>query len=137
MNEQSDRYIYFNNNPIRGNRVGDCTVRAISKATGQEWNHTYCALAAYGLSCKDMPSANNVWGKYLRDLGFRRYLIESEKHDYTVENFCEDHPEGTYILAIEGHVVCVVDGYYYDSWRSGSEIPIYFWSRESRRANGT
>lgn len=119
---------YYNPNPAR-NRVGDCTVRAISKATGQDWDHTFCALSAYGLGFKDMPSSNVVWGKYLRDLGFRRYLVEDDGFEYTVADFCRDHPTGTYILAIDGHVVCAVDGYYYDSWDSGQEIPLYYWVR--------
>lgn len=32
-------------------------------------------------------------------------------------------------ILIDGHVVCVQDGYYYDSWDSGNEIPIYYWER--------
>ena len=119
---------FYNPNPSR-QRVGDCTVRAICKATGHDWNRTYAALSAYGLACKDMPSANSVWGKYLRDLGFRRYLIDDDKFDYTVEDFCREHPKGTYILAIDGHVVCCADGFYYDSWDSGKEIPVYYWTR--------
>ena len=115
----------FNPNPARS-RVGDCTVRAICKATNQPWEKVFCALAAYGLSCKDMPSANHVWGQYLRELGFHRHLIED---DTTVEEFCRAHPKGTYILAIDGHVVCAVDGYFYDTWDSGQEIPIYYWTR--------
>lgn len=122
-------YKHFNPNPAR-QRVGDCTVRAICKATGQDWNRTYCALSAYGLHAKDMPSANHVWGKYLRELDFRRYMIEDNKKDYTVADFCRDHPKGIYILAIEGHVVCVQDGFYYDSWDSGQEIPVYYWTKE-------
>lgn len=122
-------YQHYNPNPARS-RVGDCTVRAICKATEQEWNKVYCALAAYGLHAKDMPSANHVWGRYLRELGYRRHLIEDDKDNYTVEDFCRDNPTGTYILAIEGHVVCVQDGFYYDSWDSGQEIPVFYWTKE-------
>lgn len=120
-----DRYRPFNPNPCNC-RVGDCTIRAISKAMDQPWESIYCALAAYGLSCKDMPSANHVWGKYLQENGFKRYLIED---DSTVEEFCRDHLNGTYILAIDGHVVCAVDGFYYDTWDSGKEFPVYYWTR--------
>ena len=49
---------------------------------------------------------------------------------YTVRDFCEDNPLGTFVLAIHEHVVCVVDGDYYDSWDSGGEIPIYYWTKE-------
>ena len=116
---------HYNPNPSKS-RVGDCTVRAICKATDQGWDTVYAHLSAYGFIKKDMPSANHVWGSYLRDRGFTRRLIEDE---CTVEDFCRDHPKGTYILAIDGHVVCVVDGFYYDSWDSGQEIPVYYWTR--------
>ena len=49
---------------------------------------------------------------------------------YTVKDFCKDHPVGTYILATGSHVVTVVDGNYYDTWDSGTEVPIYYWKKE-------
>jgi hypothetical protein len=105
-------------------------VRAITKATGKTWKEVYLALSAYGYSLSDMPSANHVWGAYLRSQGFKRYIVDDNGRDlYTVEDFCKDNPQGTYILAIDGHVVCVEDGFYYDSWDSGQEIPIYYWTR--------
>lgn len=119
---------FYNPNPSR-NRVGDCAVRAICKATGKEWDSVYAALTAYGYISKDMPSANHVWGRYLRDIGFHRRLIDENLDNYTVEDFCRDYPEGTYILALDGHVVCAVDGFYYDSWDSGQEIPVFYWTR--------
>ena len=79
----------------------------------------------------DMPSANAVWGSYLRKKGFVREIIPNTCPDcYTVEDFCRDNPKGTYILALSGHVVAVIDGKYYDTWDSGDEIPIYYWYRK-------
>lgn len=120
-------YRPYNPNP-KLNRAGDCTVRAICKATDQSWIRAYIYLCVYGLMEFDMPTTNHVWGKYLKSRGFHRHLIDD---DCTVEDFCRDHPTGTYILAIDGHVVCVVDGFYYDSWDSGQEIPVYYWTRRS------
>lgn len=123
-------YKFYNPNP-RGSNVGDCTVRAISKAMDQDWQTTYAGLSVAGFMLSDMPSANHVWGSYLRKNGFKKYIVEDRGVDwYTVEDFCADHPTGTYILALPGHVVCVVDGIYYDSWDSGAEVPLYFWRRE-------
>jgi len=123
-------FSYYNPNP-KNKRVGDCTVRAISKALGQEWEVTYAGLLAEGFRLCDMPSANHVWGAYLRKKGFRRDILPDECPDcYTVHDFCEDHPTGTFILAISGHVVAVVDGCYYDSWDSGTEVPLYYWHRK-------
>lgn len=114
----------YNPNPS-GKAVGDCAIRALCKATGKTWEHIFAALCAHGFMRCDMPSANHVWGAYLRSQGFRRHPVD----DCTVEDFCREHPTGTYILAIDGHVVCAVDGYFYDSWNSGQEIPVYYWTR--------
>lgn len=122
-------YIDYNANPI-GNRVGDCTIRAISLALGQDWELTYSGIAVEGYKLCDMPSANHVWGAYLRSKGFKRNIIPDECPDcYTLEDFCADHPKGIYILALASHVVAVIDGDYYDTWDSGNEIPIYYWQK--------
>lgn len=76
----------------------------------------------------DMPDSNYVWSEYLYHHGFIRTPIpDTCPQCMTVRTFCELHSEGSYILAIDGHVVAVVDGNYYDTWDSGDEIPIYYW----------
>ncbi len=123
-------FVFYNPNPIN-NRVGDCTVRAISKALNQSWETTFIGLVLEGYMLCDMPSANHVWGAYLKRNGFVRDALPNTCRDcYTVADFCKDHPAGTYILAIDGHVVCVCDGKFYDTWDSGNEIPIYYWRKE-------
>ena len=106
-------------------------MRAISTAAGISWDKAYCELCAAGYSMADMPDANAVWGAVLRRHGFRRHLIpENCPECYTVEKFCEDHPSGVYVLALRAHVVAVVNGNYMDTWNSGEECPLYFWSKE-------
>lgn len=123
-------YVQYNANPIN-RRAGDCTVRAISKALDQSWEYTFLDMSLQGFVLYDMPSANHVWGAYLRTKGFERKIIPDTCPDcYTVKDFCDDHPKGTFLLAINGHVVTVIDGAYYDTWDSGSEIPIYYWQRK-------
>lgn len=117
----------YNPNP-NGSRVGDCVVRALSKALNKEWKDTYIDLCLEGLRLCDMPSANHVWGSYLRDNGYERHILPNECPDcYTVKDFCDEYNQGIYILALNGHVICVMDGDYYDSWDSGNEVLIYFW----------
>lgn len=124
-------YSYFNENP-HGKNVGDCTVRAISKATDKGWGETYLAMAVQGYLEGDMPSANAVWGAYLLRIGYRRYIVPDTCPDcYTVGRFADEHSEGTFILALSGHVVCVQDGVIYDSWNSENEIVLYYWQKES------
>ncbi len=125
-------YVYYNPSPIEAN-VGDCTIRALTKALDSDWENVYIDLCIYGLRMCDMPSANIVWGAYLRDKGFIRRMIPDDYIDrYTVEDFCKDNPNGIFVLGLSSHVVCVVDGIIYDTWDSSGEIPLYYWTREEK-----
>lgn len=123
-------FIKVNLNPYH-RRVGDCVVRALSEALGQTWYETYIGVCVQGLLDGNMPDANKVWGHYLTKKGFARKRIPaSYPPDYDVEDFARDNPRGTYILAIDGHVVCIKNGKIYDSWYSGEEHPAYVWYKE-------
>ncbi len=114
-----------------GKHVGDCTVRAISKATGDKWHKTYCGICLQGFLMSDMPSNNGVWGAYLRKKGFKRKMLDNSCPDcYTVEDFCKDHPKGIFVVAVNSHVLTVVNGDAHDSWNSLAENPIYYFERE-------
>ena len=122
-------YIYYNPNPL-GLSVGDCTIRAISRALNLSWTDTYMGLVNQGYQMYDMPSANRVWGQYLKDNGFKKFQLPDFCPEcYTIRDFCYDYPIGTYIVGTGEHVVCVYNGNYYDSWDSGNEIPIYYFER--------
>lgn len=119
----------YNPNP-KGQYVGDCVIRAISKVLEKDWHHTYLDICIQGYIECDMPSANHVWDSYLQKKGFKRTIIPNTCPDcYTVSDFCEDNPKGEYILATGSHVVAVIDGDYYDSWDSGKEVPIYYFAK--------
>ena len=123
-------YRPYNSNP-KHNRVGDCTVRAISAVTGDDWYKTYTGLCVQGFAMCDMPSSNAVWGEYLKGKGFERYIVPNTcPNCYTVKQFCADNPDGAYLLALSSHVVAAINGDYYDIWDSGNEIPLYFWKRK-------
>lgn len=126
-------WIKWNNNPTARN-VGDCAVRAVSKALGIDWEEAYAKIAANGFAMGDMPSSDSVWGAVLRQNGFYRFIIPNSCPDcYTAKDFCADNPEGTFVLGFGGHVATVVDGNIYDSWNSEDEVPVYFWCRKDDR----
>ena len=125
-------YIEFNPNPS-GRRVGDCAVRAVSKALGLDWETAYAMIASAGYLMGDMPSSDSVWGAVLRKNGFYKQTIPDNCPDcYTAEDFCQDNPRGTFVLGFGGHVATVVDGDIYDSWDSSNEIPVYVWFRKEK-----
>ena len=123
-------YIPYNPNPV-GRSVGDCAVRAVSKALGVSWEVAYVMLSVNGYLMGDMPNSNVVWGALLRQNGFYRSALPDTCPDcYTAEMFCQDHSDGVYVLGFGNHVATVVDGNIYDSWDSSNEIPQYYWFRK-------
>lgn len=122
-------FVKHNENPLN-NRVGDCVIRAISTALNQSWQLTFWGLCLKAFQKFDMPSSNAVWGEYLFDKGYKRIAIPNDCKCYTVNDFCEDNPKGTFILGTGTHVICVKNGEYYDIWQSGNELPIYYFRKE-------
>ena len=124
--------MFSNYNPNRlGKRVGDCAVRAVSKALNVDWDTAFTLMVEKAFEMADMPSSNVVWGSVLMDHGFTRHAIPNTCPDcYTVDMFCEDHPEGTYVVKSEDHVATIADGQLYDSWPSQDKVVIYYWAKE-------
>lgn len=123
-------YREYNPNPV-GRRVGDCAVRAIAKALDIDWETAYLKNIINGFQMGDVPSSDSVWGATLRQNGFYRKSIPDTCPDcYTAKDFCEDHPQGVYVLGFGGHVATVKDGDLFDSWDSSNEIPQYYWYKE-------
>ena len=122
---------YYNPNPIGMNGVGDCDVRAIAKALDISWEQAYTKLCVNGFLMGNLPNADLVWGAVLREAGFNRSVIPNTCPEcFTVEDFCKEHSEGTFVVKSQDHVATVVDGILYDSWDSSRNVPIYYWTNE-------
>lgn len=120
-------WVEFNNNPI-ARLVGDCSVRALSKALDIDWEKAYILLCVNGMAMGDMPSSNSVIGSVLRQNKFKRENIPNKCSDcYSIRDFCMDNPKGIFVIGTQNHVVCAINGNYYDSWDSGDEKILYVW----------
>lgn len=123
------KWQHFNPSPT-GRNVGDCSVRAIAKALNTDWETAYALISMNGYLMGDMPSSNSVWGAVLRQNGFSRYAIPNTCPDcYTIGDFADENPKGTYVVGTGNHVVTIKDGVVYDSWDSRNEIPQYYWTK--------
>lgn len=116
---------YYNPNP-KGARVGDCAVRAMCKALDSNWEEEFIHICLEGLLISDMPSSNAVWGSYLKANGFTKGITEPLT---SLGKFCKEHSTGTYVVALNNHVVTVVNGTFFDTWDSGDEIILYYWQK--------
>ena len=122
-------YIFCNPNPCN-KIVGDCVIRAISIAFGIPWINAYTDLCVFGMENCDIPSSNNLWGAYLRKNGYSQKSLSNDcPYCYTVEQFANEHPVGTFIVATGSHAVCVKDGNWIDSFDSASELVAYYFEK--------
>lgn len=123
-------WVEWNPNPM-GRRVGDCAVRAVAKALDMSWEDAFALIVTNAFAMADMPSSNAVWGSVLRQHGFNRMAIPNTCPDcYTAEDFCLDHPQGTFVLVFDGHVAAVKDGRLFDTWDSTSMAPQFYFYRK-------
>ena len=120
-------WVKCNPNPL-GKTTGDCVIRAIAIATDQSWRETYRQLCDLGEKYADLPNSNMIWNMFLRRRGAKQFLLpENCPECITVQAFCERYPEGIYVIGTGDHAICVIDGDWYDTFDSGTEVPGYFW----------
>lgn len=113
---------FYNPNPSKSTKVGDCVVRAFCKATGKEWRDIYIDLCTLGLELSAMPNDKETWKEYLNRNNFKHHKITVKKGSKrgTVAEFAKKNKKGTFVLSVANHLVTVQDGFYYDTWDSGS-----------------
>ena len=81
----------------------------------------------------NMEHGEDVVGAVLRQNGFYREIVPNECPDfYTLEDFSNDHPKGTFVVYCGHHTAAVKDGVIYDAWDSRSEIPEYYWYKKEK-----
>ena len=103
-------YKFYNANS-KGNFVNDCTIRAISLAEGKTWDETYVELSR-------IAQKNGI---ILDDVNFIEPLLDSRykrvccKSKY-VGQFVDDHPIGTYLITMNGHITCCINGTIFDTF---------------------
>jgi len=113
---------YYNPNPLK-KETGDCVVRALTKATGKEWDEVYKELFEIGFELKVMPNSDEAWKEYLLRNGFEYCKITVKKGSKrpTVDSFTRSNKKGIFVLRVANHLVTAQDGYYYDTWDCGNK----------------
>lgn len=128
----------------RNSHTSDCVVRSISLAYGKDYDETHKELLALARSMRvEKYNYLAVFRRYLNDLGHKGEIKaenfygewdgESHIQPFTIDEFCKDNPNGTFIL-LNGkkpggtdHLACVIDGNLYDSWDASKQYVTRIW----------
>lgn len=111
---------YYNANPL-GRRVNDCTVRAISLATERSWDETYEELSKFAQAQAIMLDETAYIDEYL-ERKFKKICGCKGNVKITVGDFVEKNPVGTYLITMNGHITCCIDGCIYDTFNPKDRI---------------
>lgn len=114
-------YRFYNANAL-GKFHNDCSIRAISLAEGKTWDETYRELSRI--------AQNN--GIILDDVNFIDPLLDSRydricPREKYVGEFAEEHPEGTFLITMKGHITCCIDGVIYDTFDCRNRVVWCAW----------
>ena len=114
-------YRFYNAN-AKGMFVNDCVIRAISLAECKTWNETY----------EELSDIAQEKGIILDDVNFVEPLLDSRYKRVCYKNklvgdFIDDHPIGTYLITMNGHITCCVDGVLYDTFDCRNRVMWCAW----------
>lgn len=113
--------------------VGDCVCRAITIATGKDYLEVYNEIEKRGSQetsrqlkkhrgNKRSSARNGVyketWKKYLIDLGWTKHSTCLPGKGVMCHLTAEELPNGTLIVQLPHHLVCVKDGVLHDTYDS-------------------
>ena len=118
------RYKFLNINPL-GEIEEDCVCRAISLALEEDYYTIQEKLKLIG-ELFDCMFLCECCYKHLLDSVYDLQRYEEFK-GMTIEEFADMYPNGTYLIRIEGHLTCLVDGIIYDIWDCTDKIIDIVW----------
>lgn len=117
------QFRYLNVNP-KGEKTGDCVVRAISLATGVDYFDVTqdLILSADLLGCDALYLC--CYTHLLDDI---YDLPQVDCEGYTVEEFADMYPKGRFIVRMNGHLSCIIDNCVMDIWDCRKEFLTNAW----------
>lgn len=138
----TETFHYYNANP-HNRKGGDCVVRAICTALGQDWGDTLMELTKLGLVLGYMPTDPQCYTKYLNLKGWKKWAQPRKALNtkYTGKEFCTGIRRGeigenplsheNIIAHIGGnHIVAIIDNRIRDIWDSSKGCIGNFWTKK-------
>jgi len=100
--------------------TGDCVIRAIVHATGQDYETVWKSLLDISKETLFLPNQEETFELYLQSLGWvkKKPLRKQNGKTYEVRKF-PAKPQGKYIIKTRKHLTAIVNGTHLDSWNCG------------------
>lgn len=130
---------YFNSNPDaavfksgkpKGWNRDDSSIRAICAATDLNWETTFSELSKIALKYHDMLNSKNVINEFciLHNFEYETYgkPAPGTKRP-NIEQFVNEHKEGTYILYLRNYFVCIKDGCQFNTVEMKNDSVYSYW----------
>lgn len=120
-------YVYYNVNPLSLEEQ-DCVIRAISLATSTPYEEVISLLE----ETKDTFQCEALCMccySYLLDNYFKFDKIKVS--GMTSKEVAKIHPYGIYLIRMDGHLSCMINGCVYDIWDCSNEIITDCWKVDS------
>lgn len=104
---------YYNLNP-QGERRNDCVTRAISLASGL----TYPDIRRILFHTSKLLKCESKLCYTCYSFAIQEVLggIPTDCNGMAVGEFADRHPNGAYLVRINGHLTCIIDNSCYDTW---------------------
>lgn len=108
----------YNANPKDWKHEGDCVVRAIARATKEEWGTVYDDLYSIGRKKCRMLNSPQVYEELLKVIGFTKCPMPKKINGkrYTIREWVDENPKFTGIISVANHLTYVEEGTLIDTW---------------------
>ena len=113
----TETFHFHNQNP-KGRITGDCVYRAISYATGVDYNDIVLEIAYRQIETGYCKDDKRTFEAILEKHGFIKMpqLKHIDGTKFTVREFVETHKTGLYVINMAQHLSVVEDGKNIDIW---------------------
>lgn len=117
---------YTNPHPKKKKNLGDCSIRALSIATGKDWLTIYDELAAIGREILAPQGSMEAINIYMERIG-TKIPVKVDGKRLTAKDLCALRGSHTYVIRTAGHVACVKNKKLRDTWDSSTKSGYIVW----------
>lgn len=119
-----NNYVYYNSNPLSLHEE-DCVNRAINTALDVDYYKVKKQLVLIA-ELFDCEALCVCCYERLLELVYHLKRMDNFK-GMPIWEFCEMFKSGTFIIRVDGHLTCVIDGIIHDIWNCEDEIIDIVW----------